>query len=371
MCRREATSLGLGLAGEERSNPIPRLGVRGRVASRGPPEGRLIDQNDAPQRARPVDGRVRAWALDRHIAEAACEAPIDDVLGERRLTRAARTRDGTDDAQWNVDVDGVEIVGLRPADDEVARGSARRKPWFNAFARPRMRPRSPRGDVLPRRERSRGSVEDDVPAERPRAGSELDDPVRPAYHGLVVLDDEHGVPRARKVVHGLAQSRNVARVQPDRRLVEDEKRPRKLGAERRREPGALRFTAAEGARLTSKGQIPEAYAIEVPEARHERVPNARPLQRARHELLGARSCLRDGQLVPVREVLAGDVVRESGSVQTRRLAADTRGVLPIAREQDPHVHLVRAPLEPLEPGANPGELAAGPRPLAIDDELLL
>jgi hypothetical protein len=54
-----------------------------------------------------------------------------------------------------------------------------------------------------------------------RARPEIDDEVRRLDHLAVVLDDEHGVVQVAKVPEAVDELAVVARMQPDRRLVED------------------------------------------------------------------------------------------------------------------------------------------------------
>ena len=66
---------------------------------------------------------------------------------------------------------------------------------------------------------------DHVAAVRAGAGAEVDELVGRADRGLVVLDDDHGVAQVAEPVEGLDQLLVVARVQADRRLVEDVQTP--------------------------------------------------------------------------------------------------------------------------------------------------
>src|SRR5690606_15874671 len=66
------------------------------------------------------------------------------------------------------------------------------------------------------------------------------------------------------------------------------------------------------------------------------------------------------ELVPGGDVQPGHHERARGRAEAAALAAGALVVRAIAREQHAHVHLVRAPLEPLEPALEPAH-----RPLAV------
>ena len=58
-----------------------------------------------------------------------------------------------------------------------------------------------------------------------------------------MLDDDHGVPLISQVLKALQKHRVVARVQPDRRLVEDVEHPDQPTADLSRQPNPLRLAA--------------------------------------------------------------------------------------------------------------------------------
>src|SRR5262249_4193228 len=66
-----------------------------------------------------------------------------------------------------------------------------------------------------------------------------------------------------------------------------------------------------------------------------------------------------------------DAVAERVCIEPRAVAVGTKGVLPVAAEQHPHVHLVGAGLHPPEPGAEPGVPAAAVGALALEHRLAL
>ena len=91
-------------------------------------------------------------------------------------------------------------------------------------------------------------VEHEVAALLAAPGPELDHVVGGANRFGIVLDDEHGVAAVAQAVQQAEQAVHVARMQPDRRLVEHVERVDELRAERVGEPDALRLAAGERAR---------------------------------------------------------------------------------------------------------------------------
>ena len=160
-------------------------------------------------------------------------------------------------------------------------------------------------------------------------------------------------------------------MEADGRLVEDEERSGERGTQRGREPRALRLAPRERACLAIEREVPEPDALQVPEPRRERRLDPRALRRRHRLRLHARPCLRDGEGVPRREIEIADAVRARDAVEPAAVARLAERVLAVAREEHAHVHLVGAPLEPLEPRANAGEFAAFPGPFAVEHQALL
>ena len=79
----------------------------------------------------------------------------------------------------------------------------------------------------------------------PAPGPEIDDVIGGAHRLLVVLDDDDGVAEVAQLLERGEQSRVVALVQPDRRLVEDVQHADEARADLRRETNALRLAARQ------------------------------------------------------------------------------------------------------------------------------
>ena len=206
---------------------------------------------------------------------------------------------------------------------------------------------------------------------RSGARAHLDHSITLLDDAAVVLDDEHGVAGLRQIAHRAGEARHVGRVQADRRLVEHEERARERCPERRREAGALRLAAGERASLAIEREVREADGVEIGEARRELALHTFALRAARVNPIEAFARLLDRESVPATEVEPTDEVRACGRVQPSPLANDARDVVAVAREEDAHVHLVGAALEPLEPGLDARVLAARPVTFSVDDRRAL
>jgi hypothetical protein len=86
-------------------------------------------------------------------------------------------------------------------------------------------------------------------------------------HVRVVLDDEDRVAARAQVLERRRELVDVARVETDRRLVEDVADADELRAERGREPDAARFPARERRRVPVERQVREPDAVEEREPR--------------------------------------------------------------------------------------------------------
>ena len=108
--------------------------------------------------------------------------------------------------------------------------------------------------------------EDDLAAALPGSRAEVEDAVRRAHDPGVVLDHQQRVPGVAQPVQDADHPPDVAGVEPDARLVEDEEGVHERGAQRRRQVDALDLAAGERARLPVERQVAEADVDEVPEA---------------------------------------------------------------------------------------------------------
>jgi len=107
------------------------------------------------------------------------------------------------------------------------------------------------------------ALEDDLSAPFARPGPDLDHLVGRPDHRLLMLDHHHGVAAVAELDDSLDEAVDVARVQPDGRLVEHVEHVDEAGAQRRGKHHAADLAAAEGAHGAVQGQIPQSYCFQI------------------------------------------------------------------------------------------------------------
>ena len=137
------------------------------------------------------------------------------------------------------------------------------------------------------------SLHDDFAPVHSRARPEIDDMIGPAHRLFIVLDNDERVPLRAQRRQRLEQPHIIARMQTDRRLIENVEDAAQIRTKLRRQPDALRFAAAQGFRRTSQREITE------PDILHE----LEPLRDLRHEIV------RHGFLVAAKTQLADQLQR--------------------------------------------------------------
>jgi hypothetical protein len=120
-------------------------------------------------------------------------------------------------------------------------------------------------------ERGHGAFEHDPAPASARLRTDLDHMIGRADHGLVMLDDHHGVAGIGERADDGDQAVDVARVQADARLVEHEERVHERGAEAGGEVHALDLAAGQGAGGTVEREVAQADLSQVAEARDDRI----------------------------------------------------------------------------------------------------
>ena len=168
--------------------------------------------------------------------------------------------------QRNRDVDALQIVlgGAEDFDARAVGGDRRRR---------RPRGAAPAGEIVGGEraavadELVRRAEEHDLAAALAGAGAEVEHAVRGEHHLRIVLDDDQRVAGVAQPLHHGDDAAHVARMQADRRLVEDEQGVDERGAERGRQVDALDFTPGERARLAIERQVADAHVGEKAKAR--------------------------------------------------------------------------------------------------------
>src|SRR5208337_2706827 len=90
----------------------------GGVGARRAADGRLVDLDHFVEEFKTLDGGVRA-GIRFGTEEALGEGAVNDVVDQRRFAAAADTGDDNQRAQREFDVDGLEVVLARAADDQA------------------------------------------------------------------------------------------------------------------------------------------------------------------------------------------------------------------------------------------------------------
>ena len=253
-----------GVCGHEVADLAEELRVRRGIRARRAADRRLVDVDDLVDQLEAVDAIVLAGRVDG-VVEVPRQRLVEDVVDERRLAGAADAGDGDEDAERDLDVEVLEVVLPRAADDElvaVRPGGARAGTSICASPR-RYFAVSELGKVL---------ICSSVPsaticaAVHAGARAEVDDVVGGLDRLLVVLDDDDRVAEVAQLEERLDQLAVVALVQADRRLVEHVEHAHQLRADLRRQADALRLAAGERGRVAVERQIADADGVEEAEA---------------------------------------------------------------------------------------------------------
>ena len=268
----------------------------------------VVDRLEAGERVVRADASRRGAAW-RECSPVSCvsSARMQHVVHERALARSRDAGDGGDGAERDADVDALEVVLARAGEREPPRADAAPLDAGTGISRSPVRYCPVSG--LSRDARHRAG-EHELAALLAAARSELHHVVGGADRVEIVLDDEHGVAAVAQPEQQPEQAVHVARVQPDRRLVEHVERVDELRAERVGEPDALRLAAGERARRAIQREVVEPDVAE--ERTRSRASlrmcaatccsNVGELERRR----ATASSALDRQLADLRDVAAGD-----------------------------------------------------------------
>ncbi len=165
-------------------------------------------------------------------------------LTSELLPEPRHAGDADERAERNLDVDVLQIV-VRGADDPqpLARRADGAASGFRSA-------RSPDRYLPGQAARLVGDlvgvpVGDHLAAAHARAGAEVDDVIGGPHRVFVVLDDDHRVAHVAQLRERVEQPVVVARVQADRRLVENVEHADQAAADLAGQANALRFAAGE------------------------------------------------------------------------------------------------------------------------------
>ena len=179
---------------------------------------------------------------------------IQNVVYQRRFPRAGNAGDHRQQPERNRHVDILQIVAVRAENrDAPCRSGCGARPARESSACPeRYCPVSDAGFAAI----SSGAPErHQVSARFSRARAQVHHVIRAANRLLVVLDHQHRVAQIAQRFERAEQPAVVARMQPDRRLVEHVEHAAQPRADLRRQANPLRFAAGKRGRRAVERQI--------------------------------------------------------------------------------------------------------------------
>src|ERR1700736_5039694 len=112
-------------------------------------------------------------------------------------------------------------------------------------------------------QRPRGN---DFTAMNAGARTEIDDVIRPPHRFIVVLDDDQGISFFAERAKSGEEAKIIARMQSDRRLVQDVKNTPQIGAELCPQPDSLRFAPAESFCRAAERQVTKPDVLHEPQS---------------------------------------------------------------------------------------------------------
>ena len=252
-------------------------------------------------------------------------------------------------------------------------------------------------------ELARAAEKHDLSAALAGSRAHIEDAVGLQHDLRVVLHDEQRIARIAQPFHHGDDPPHIARMQPDRGLVQHEQRVDERGPESGSEIDPLHFPARERARLAIECQIAQTHIHEKPAAgadlSQQQVGGfieglrqcqlaeelAGALERQQHHVVNRQTRERPQRLVgplhavraePTRraervvaELTAAQAPQEGGSLQSRAIAGGAGRIGAITRQQYANVHPVCPGLEPGKEASDPVPHAFAPRAFPFDDPL--
>src|SRR5688572_32261706 len=186
---------------------------------------------------------------------------VQNVFDQRRLARSRNARDRDEKPERNVHVHVPKIVLARAEDPDHAG-------WIRLSALARDRNGHLTAEILGRDGRWMlhhfldGPFGDDDSTVLAGPRSQIYQVIGLEHRLFVVLDDDHGVAQIATLSQRREQTRVVALVQPDRRLVENVENANEAGSDLRRETDSLSLATRQRLGRAAEGQVVEADVVE-------------------------------------------------------------------------------------------------------------
>ena len=255
-----------GSVGEDAPDLVVRLHVRHRVRARRAADRALVDEHHVVERLAAGERCRTRRRVSPRCCLAECspvslrlERAIQHVVHERALARARHAGDRGHRAERDAEVDALEVVLARAGERRATAARRGRRVSGSGISRAPVRYWPVSGLSATR---DIGPAKTTLAALLAARGPELDHVVGGADRLEVVLDDEHRVAAVAQPQQQREQPVHVARVQPDRRLVEHVQRVDELRAERVGEADALRLAARQRARRAVEREVGEPDVAE-------------------------------------------------------------------------------------------------------------
>ena len=249
---------------EKLADRIERANVAGRIGPRCLADGRLVDHDHVGQLFRAQNaaegaGRLGGLALDLE------QARVEHILDQGGFARAGYAGDADETAQRDLDRDVAQVIG-GCAFEQQARGrrcDGQRSGRLDLDEPPHVL--AGQGACLA--QRVGRSIEHDLPATFAGPRAHVDDAVGGDHHLGIVLDDHQRVAGIAQAVHHPDHAMDIARVQPDRRLIKHEECIDQRCAKRRGQVDALDLAARQRSALPVKREVTQPDVAEEFQAR--------------------------------------------------------------------------------------------------------
>ena len=274
---------------EKLADRIERANVAGRIGPRCLADGRLVDHDHVRKLFRAQDAAEGTWRLGR-LAHDLEQARVEHILDQGGFARAGYAGDADETAQRDLDRDVAQVIG-GCAFEQQARGrrcDGQRSGRLDLDEPPHVL--AGQGACLA--QRVGRSIEHDLPATFAGPRAHVDDAVGGDHHLGIVLDDHQRVAGIAQAVHHPDHAMDIARVQPDRRLIKHEECIDQRCAKRRGQVDALDLAARQRSALPVKREVTQPDVAEEFQAR---------ANLGEHQIhRGIHQCAFEGQVVDER-----------------------------------------------------------------------
>ena len=261
--------------------------VSGKVRTRGPPDGFLVDPDQALDLLQSRDdvalhgfgrrtfqrirfpGRIGHIRLNR-MAQSLGHQLDQHLADQGRFTGARHARDRRQRAEGKLDGQVTQIVARHPFQAQPAgRFAGRAQRW-----RRRIEQEAPRLRVGHLLQAGRLAAVQNLAALLARGGAHVDNPVGVADHVQRMLDDEQGIAGRLQLGQRAQQGLRVGRMQARRRLVQHVDDAEQVRAHLRRQPQALQFAGRQGGRAALEREVTQPQRQQHVQARRQVGGNA-------------------------------------------------------------------------------------------------